>query len=200
MTPLRPLGFTAGTPAACSPSAEKMAVDVERMAEDIKRPTLDLAMHLLRTNDEKYVDGHNRLRETLDKLAATLDILGDKLDANIRLQELVAAKLDTVEKRKVDISNIRLTLPMFVAGVGLCAVIIGGQKFSTWGFAEKQSDTQHAVELLNERLNSQKMHDDDVAKIQDIRAERLTDDEKTLRGQVTMIDTWLRTQTGRKEP
>lgn len=138
--------------------------------------------HVIRNADEKFVSGHNRLRQDIDKVDEKMKLIQKLLDAH-------EATLSRMDKRTTDVGQLRFTPQMVASIVAVCASIIVGSYASTWGLRDNQATLAARMEVLNVKMDAAKQHEDDALRAQDERAASVQRDMTQLRGQATMIDT-----------
>lgn len=147
-------------------------------------PSSDGIHELIEVLDKKYTDGHARHSKLFEGVADRMDAIEQRVEVLERDLSLAKQTMETLERRKVEINNVRFTPTMVLALLGLCASIVGGQKLATWGLAEQQKDTNNAIALINVQLEAQKQ-------LQDERSANVQRQVTQISGQVTMIDTKL---------
>jgi hypothetical protein len=141
--------------------------------------------------DQKHASGHKRHADLIAAYGARLQTVEEQVDRLERLCSDSKVRMDALEERKIEVSNLRFTPAMYIAGLVMCATIVGGQKWATSGFAEKQAEQTAAIALINVKMDAIKQHSDDNTKLQDERAATWTREITRISGQATMIDTKL---------
>lgn len=141
--------------------------------------------------DQKHDKAHERHSELIRGLGDRLLQLEQHLTTVREEQATNRTVVQGLERRKIEINNVRFTPAMVISIIALVASIIGGQKLATWGIADKQQETTNTIELIKLQLESRKQHEEDVIKLQDERAANVQRQITAIGGQVTMIDTKL---------
>lgn len=136
--------------------------------------------HIIRSQDEKFCSGHNRLRLDCDRNAGDLERFQKAIDEH-------GEQLANVAKRTTDVAQLRFTPGMVVAIVGVCVSIVGGQYLSTMGLREQQATTNAALSLVNAKMDALKQHNEDATRLLDERAAAMADSIKRVetRGEMT---------------
>lgn len=147
--------------------------------------------------DKKYTDGHARHNKLFDEYHDRIERAEQRIEKLERAADSQAQMLGTLERRKVEITNVRFNPATVIGILSVCvAIVVGGQKWATSGI-------QDQIALINVQLEARKQHEEDLAKLQDERASNVQRQVTQIGGQVTMIDTKLsnlrETIAGRKQ-
>lgn len=124
---------------------------------------------------------HKRNHDAIVALGERLHEYEEIVNQLERTSDQQKALLQTLERRKIEASNIRFTPATVLAMLAFCASIIGGQKWSTWGLSDQ-------IASVNAKMDALKQHDEDNVKLQDERAARMAKDIGDIKAQQAMQD------------
>lgn len=143
--------------------------------------------------DGKHSSAHTRHSNIIAALGERLHEAEDKVELLEKLTGLQQATLGTLERRKVEVNDLRFTWQMWLATALFVGAMVGGQKWAASGLStsiDKQaSELSQFKSEMNQRLDTISQHQKDIEKLQDERAAHTTDDLKRISGQVEMANT-----------
>lgn len=137
--------------------------------------------HVIRSQDGKFVDGHNRLRLDLDHVAESLARAQREVEDH-------KTQLASAMKRTTDISSLRFTPQMVAAIVILCASIVAGQYASTAGLRSDQALTKDELTAIRTMISAQVELRKVESKLEDERSTNMAEAIKEIKARGEMTD------------
>ncbi len=144
---------------------------------DVPRPVLSL----IKSTDGKFVDGHNRLRVQSDELDTRLAVVEKQIAGH-------EDQFRHLAKRTTDVSSIRFSPSTVVALVLIIASIIGGFYGATSGIRDSQEKTNTDIGTIKTTLTAQDELRKSEAKLQDERAQTMSEAIKKIEQRYEMFD------------
>lgn len=153
--------------------------------EPQEEPKPRMLRQMIVQNRQDTESGHRRHAQLLKEI----DIYVQENKKAIEAHGERLGRMDEILKRPVEATAIRYDFKTVVVLIGICASIVGGQKWSASGLGEKLVEQSKDIALVNAKMDAIKQHAEDAGKLQDKQNEMVTREMSRLGGQATMIDT-----------